>query len=82
MVEKFHTGQMPMRRAVPVIGGPSGLLSLPGRAARRSPHLAANHWRIKKRVPRDPHSKHSDVLEETSKNTNGEPFVSVPLVRT
>jgi hypothetical protein len=31
MVDEFHTGQMPMRRAVPVIGAPSGLLSLPGR---------------------------------------------------
>ena len=62
-----------MRRAVPVIGGALGVLSVRGGGRMRSPQLAANHPGIKKRVPRDPHSKHSDVLEETSKNMNGEP---------
>jgi hypothetical protein len=71
-----------MRRAVPVIGGALGLLSLPATLAGRSPQLAANHPGIKKRVPKDPRSKHSDVLEETSKNMNGEPCSSTSRAAT
>ena len=41
------------------------LAPLRARADRRN--WAGIAAEIKKRVPRDPHSKHSDVLEETSK---------------
>jgi len=37
---------MPMRRAVPVIGGALGVLSLPAAECRRSQQLRANHPRI------------------------------------
>ena len=62
---------MPTRRAVRVIGGPSAPLEF-GRAAPR-PIAATGPESLahKKAGPEGPASKHSDVLEETSKNTNG-----------
>ncbi len=82
-----HGGEIPYRPDADAPGRAGyrralGPLEFAGTLPARSPQLARNHWRIKKRVPRDPHSKHSDVLEETSKNTNGEPCLSVPRVRT
>jgi hypothetical protein len=64
---EFAIGQMPMRRARAVIGGHRSALSLPLRARADRRNWAGIAAEIKKRVPRDPHSKHSDVLEETSK---------------
>jgi len=56
---------MPMRRARAVIGGDRPVLSLPPQALSDRRNWGGKPAEIKKRVPKDPHSKHRVVLEET-----------------